>query len=107
MSKIHLSGESGWALACGSDIETAQHRKDIEAREFVAKHTESPDLYCKRCARVAADMVPTDREEPGSVTFTAAEVEHLRGLVKYLARGWVGGNVAEGLRVLREKVGRD
>jgi hypothetical protein len=41
-------------------------------------------------------MVPTDREEPGSVTFTAAEVEHLRGLVKYLARGWVGGNGANG-----------
>ena len=34
---------------------------------------------------LAEDMVPTDREEPGSVTFTAAEVEHLRGLVRLRA----------------------
>ena len=112
VSKIHWSAMSDTLrFACETDSRkcghNAKHRSDLTACQYLAKHEQRPDLYCKRCARVAADMVPTDREEPGSVTFTAAEVEHLRGLVKYLARGWVGGNGAEGLRVLREKVGRD
>lgn len=90
VSKIHWSAMSDTLrFACETDSRkcghNAKHRSDLTACQYLAKHEQSPDLYCKRCARVAADMVPTDREEPGSVTFTAAEVEHLRGLVRLRA----------------------
>ena len=104
MSKIHWSGESGWALACGSDIETAQHRKDIEAREFVAKHTESPDLYCKRCADVARKMPPPVRF---IYTLTREEREQVRALLEYVGRSYVGPEARKGLDVLTGKVGHD
>lgn len=112
MSKIHWSAMSDTLrFACETDSRkcghNAKHRSDLTACQYLAKHEQSPDLYCKRCARVAADMVPTDREEPGSVTFTAAEVEHLRALLEYVGCSYVAPEARKGVDVLKQKVGHD
>ena len=103
-TKIHWSTQTFPEFACEKKRRRyrrtdGRHNSRVSAAEFVAKHAECPNVFCTKCALIA--------EAQSRVTFSAAEVEHLRGLVKYLARGWVGGNGAEGLRVLREKVGRD
>lgn len=65
VSKLHWSAMSDTLrFACETDSRkcghNAKHRSDLTACQYLAKHEQSPDLYCKRCARVAADMVPTE-----------------------------------------------
>ena len=113
--KIHWSGSAGWALACGTHIEGAQHRGSLSPREFAVKYKQSPDMFCKRCAKVAEKMAAhsvrrsrANEVRPShvgdGVTFSAAEVEHLRTLAEYVSRGFVGVEAREGLRILKGKL---
>ena len=97
MSKIHWSPQPG-KLACRRKIgAVGTYRATLSAREFVAKHKDSPDLYCTGCAVVAAEW-------RGGVTFAPDEVAHLRALAEYVSRGFVGMEAREGLRILKGKV---
>lgn len=98
--KIHWSPQPG-KLACRRKISaTSSYRGALSSREFVAKHKDSPDLYCTGCAVVAAEW-------RGGVTFAPDEVAHLRALAEYVSRGFVGVEAREGLRILKEKVHSD
>ena len=66
-------------------------------RAFVAKHEESPDMYCSGCAVVAAEW-------RGGVTFAPDECAHLRELVAYLSQGFVGPDARKGLEILKRKL---
>ena len=97
--KIHWSPQPG-KLACRRKIGDASTcRGTLSAREFVAKHEESPNMYCAGCAVVAAEW-------RGGVTFAPDECEHLRALAEYLSPQFVGAEAREGLRILKRKVGR-
>ena len=51
--KIHWSPQPG-KLACRRKLgDVGTYRGTLSAREFVAKHKQSPDLYCAKCARIA------------------------------------------------------
>ena len=96
--KIHWSPQPG-KLACRRKISaTSSYRGALSSREFVAKHEESPDMYCSGCAVVAAEW-------RGGVTFALDECAHLRALVAYLSQGFVGPEARKGLDVLKGKVG--
>ena len=96
--KIHWSPQPG-KLACRRKISaTSSYRGALSSREFVAKHEESPDMYCAGCAVVAAEW-------RGGVTFAPDECEHLRALVAYLSRQFIGIEARKGLDVLKGKVG--
>ena len=95
--KIHWSPQPG-KLACRRKISaTSSYRGALSSREFVAKHEESPDMYCAGCAVVAAEW-------RGGVTFAPDEVEHLRALAEYLSRQFVGTAARKGLDVLKGKL---
>jgi hypothetical protein len=55
-------------------------------------------MYCAGCAVVAAEW-------RGGVTFAPDECEHLRALVAYLSRQFIGIEARKGLDVLKRKVG--
>ena len=96
MSKIHWSPQPG-KLACRRKIgAVGTYRDTLSAAEFVAKHAECPNVFCAKCARIA--------EEQSRVTFSAAEVEHLRELAEYLSRQFVGAEARIGLDVLKGKL---
>ena len=97
--KIHWSPQPG-KLACRRKLgDVGTYRGTLSAREFVAKHEESPDMYCSGCAVVAAEW-------RGGVTFALDECAHLRALVAYLSQGFVGPEARKGLDVLKGKVGQ-
>ena len=85
-------------LACRRKLGAAgTYRGTLSAREFVAKHEDSPDMYCAGCAVVAAEW-------RGGVTFAPDECAHLRALVAYLSQGFVGPEARKGLDVLKGKL---
>ena len=95
--KIHWSPQPG-KLACRRKLgDVGTYRGTLSAREFVAKHEESPDMYCAGCAVVAAEW-------RGGVTFAPDECEHLRALIAYLSRQFIGTDARRGLDLLQRKV---
>ena len=95
--KIHWSPQPG-KLACRRKIgATSAYRGALSSREFVAKHEDSPDMYCAGCAVVAAEW-------RGGVTFAPDEIEHLRALAEYVGRTYVGPEARKGLEILKGKL---
>ena len=95
--KIHWSPQPG-KLACRRKLgDVGTYRGTLSAREFVAKHEERPDMYCAGCAVVAVEW-------RGGVTFVSDECEHLRALVAYLSRQFIGTDARRGLDLLQRKV---
>ena len=100
MSKIHWNTQTFPEFACEKKRRryrrTARHNSRVSAAEFVAKHADCPNDFCAKCARIA--------EEQSRVTFSAAEVEHLRALAEYVGRTYVGPEARKGLAILKGKL---
>ena len=101
MSKIHWSTQTFPEFACEKKrrqyrLTDARHNGRVSAAEFVAKHAECPNVFCIKCARIA--------EEQSRVTFAPDECEHLRALIAYLSRQFIGTDARRGLDLLQRKV---
>ena len=75
--KIHWSTQTFPEFACEKKRRRyrrtdGRHNSRVSAAEFVAKHAECPNVFCTKCALIA--------EAQSRVTFSAAEVAHLREL---------------------------
>ena len=100
-TKIHWSTQTFPEFACEKKRRRyrrtdGRHNSRVSAAEFAAKHAECPNVFCTKCALIA--------EAQSRVTFSAAEVAHLRALAEYLSRQFVGAEAREGLRILKGKL---